>query len=119
MGLQFGWKDAVEEEARSPLARLRGERNAMVGDGEALMTDGVCMSPWGDGAAHLDQKEGCGSLPEASRSRLRMPSGDHAAQAGDVAAHAPGVASGEAGTHPWQTSRGRVSGASCEDGDVY
>lgn len=87
----------------------------MFDGGEALMTDGVCMSPWGDGVAHLDQKEGCGSLPEASRSRPHMPWGDHAGQSGDAAPHAPSVANGEADTHPRGTARGRERGT---DGNV-
>lgn len=110
-------EDSAGEGVRSPLVRLRGGRTAVVDDVEALRPDGVGMSQRGDGVAHLGQKAGCGSLPEASRSRLHMPSGEPAAQKSDEAPHGHGIACGEVNMHPRRTWRGRESGRPCGDGD--
>ena len=103
----------AEGAARSPLARRQRSPPAAAGDGGALMRDGVGTSPRGDGVAHLDQKAGCGSLPEASRSRPHTPWGGAAAQTG--APHDHGVAHG-AHTRPRRSVRGRARGRPCGDG---
>lgn len=91
----------------------------MVGDGEALMHDEVGRSPWGDAVARLGQKEGCGSPPEVSKNRQRMPLAGHAEKGGDGAPHGHGSACGEVGMHPRRTSRAHGDGGiPREDGGV-